>query len=567
MSLIQKEQGYSRQQSPYFKKQKAQVPVASHQAPDSTHPTNFSQEPDRFTVVGRNLKNLEQVKTSSHPYQRYEANLKQQFAKSFYEFASDSDKFHQLLEKSYDSDYDLQKAEALRQRALAGDLTWLPKLQVLDESKLKGAWGAYHQSSGTIYLNKNLLKDPQAALRTYTEEVGHHLETQIKTQDSQGDEGEIFARLLSGDNLSKREIKKLKQEKDHGSIHLGVQDLHVEFMAGCTPDYQKKGNLRTDLAQIKISMEKTLEKIKVKKVRKEKIEKVKKGSEQIALFDPLIAQDLEKLIDLYEHDKKKLSDGFNQKSFFDKFLGKEFFNKKNKKLEDAFDKDLDKVVARLEKGENKKSAKDKSIEALSMDDYLDQLPKGLGDISAKYESGNQAHTVSSGLNDPGGVSYGKHQLSSKAGTMNKFLKSDYGKAFEDFLEGDPGSTEFSESYKKLIQSKYGEEFKKAQYMFLAKTHYEPALKKAKSLGFKVDSRIIQEAVFSGSIQHGKINKVLQLTKESHSDFENLSAEKQVKLFYKTREDYAIKNAPEVEKGLHNRYQNELKDVLDIEKSE
>ncbi|MEO7404886.1 MAG: hypothetical protein ABIU95_14560, partial [Burkholderiales bacterium] len=45
----------------------------------------------------------------------------------------------------------------------------------------------------------------------------------------------------------------------------------------------------------------------------------------------------------------------------------------------------------------------------------------LGKLSAKYESGGRASgTVSSGKGDPGGVSYGSYQLSSKVGTAQKF---------------------------------------------------------------------------------------------------------------------------------------------------
>ena len=55
----------------------------------------------------------------------------------------------------------------------------------------------------------------------------------------------------------------------------------------------------------------------------------------------------------------------------------------------------------------------------------------LGGVSAKYESGGAgAGTISTGVSDPGGVSYGTHQLSSKAGTLDSYInKSKYGQAF------------------------------------------------------------------------------------------------------------------------------------------
>ena len=53
----------------------------------------------------------------------------------------------------------------------------------------------------------------------------------------------------------------------------------------------------------------------------------------------------------------------------------------------------------------------------------------LGDLSAKYESGRRGPgIISKGENDPGGKSYGTHQLSLNAGTLARYLKeSDFKK--------------------------------------------------------------------------------------------------------------------------------------------
>jgi len=49
----------------------------------------------------------------------------------------------------------------------------------------------------------------------------------------------------------------------------------------------------------------------------------------------------------------------------------------------------------------------------------------LGALSAEFESGGRGPgTVSSGKGDPGGVSYGIYQLSSKAGTVAGFLSGE-----------------------------------------------------------------------------------------------------------------------------------------------
>jgi hypothetical protein len=74
-----------------------------------------------------------------------------------------------------------------------------------------------------------------------------------------------------------------------------------------------------------------------------------------------------------------------------------------------------------------------------------------GRVAEKYESsGVGVSTVSTGINDPGGVSYGKHQLSSEAGTMQVFLDSQEGAAYRDQFAGmRPGSDEFSARYREI----------------------------------------------------------------------------------------------------------------------
>ena len=46
----------------------------------------------------------------------------------------------------------------------------------------------------------------------------------------------------------------------------------------------------------------------------------------------------------------------------------------------------------------------------------------LGDLSAKYESNGNPGLISSGKGDPGGKSYGCYQLSSKAGSLQDFIR-------------------------------------------------------------------------------------------------------------------------------------------------
>ena len=129
-----------------------------------------------------------------------------------------------------------------------------------------------------------------------------------------------------------------------------------------------------------------------------------------------------------------------------------------------------------------------------------------GSISAAFESGSKGvGTVSTGKGDNGGVSYGKHQLSSKAGTMTAFLRSEDGqKYYNDFRGLAPGSEEFNKKYKEVAE-RDGEGFDKAQQSFTTKSHYNPvAAWFEKQYDIKLDerSRALKEAIYSVAVQYG-----------------------------------------------------------------
>lgn len=158
----------------------------------------------------------------------------------------------------------------------------------------------------------------------------------------------------------------------------------------------------------------------------------------------------------------------------------------------------------------------------------------LGSLSAKYESGGRGvGTISSGIGDAGGKSYGVHQLSSNAGTLAKFLDtSGYASQFAGMSIG---SSEFDSKWKEL--AKNDPNFGPAQTDFLKKTHYDPAAEYASKLGFDMNNKAIQESIFSGSIQHGGIKKILGVAASTNPDFSKLSPEDQINAFYNARTNY------------------------------
>lgn len=187
------------------------------------------------------------------------------------------------------------------------------------------------------------------------------------------------------------------------------------------------------------------------------------------------------------------------------------------------------------------------------------IGKSMGFVSEKYESGGRGvGTISSGAGDPGGVSYGKYQLASKTGTLQAFLRSSgYDKQFAGLT---PGSKGFNDKWRSL--SKTDSKFGDAQQQFIGRTHYKPAIDYAASLGFHTEDRRIQEMIWSGSVQHGKIKKILKMVADK-IDVRNAKPEDVIRTYYQVRRDYAVKYAPKLAAGLTKRYANEQKDILSI----
>ena len=103
-----------------------------------------------------------------------------------------------------------------------GDCSGLPPIVLLPASSMPGATGAYAIGTGTIYLNQDWLAKASAAqaIAVLTEELGHWLDSQIRSTDTAGDEGALLSRLLMGPELSPEEESSLRSEDDRIQITL-----------------------------------------------------------------------------------------------------------------------------------------------------------------------------------------------------------------------------------------------------------------------------------------------------------------------------------------------------------
>jgi hypothetical protein len=135
----------------------------------------------------------------------------------------------------------------------------------------------------------------------------------------------------------------------------------------------------------------------------------------------------------------------------------------------------------------------------------------LGSLSEEFESGNRGpETVSGGVNDPGGVSYGVYQLASKTGTCAAFVKVEGKPWAGDFASAKPGSAEFTGAWKSIAQREPGA-FRKAQHAFIERTHHRPviaAVGDRKGLDLDVRPSAVRDVAWSCAVQHSGAPDIL-----------------------------------------------------------
>lgn len=175
-------------------------------------------------------------------------------------------------------------------------------------------------------------------------------------------------------------------------------------------------------------------------------------------------------------------------------------NKRNNKI---IQNELDRQRRQDEKDFSMKSKSPLSWEAM-------ESPSGenLGMLSQKYESGEMG-SLAIGFDPKGGTSYGKYQIATRTGTMNRFmnfLEETNPEAYERLSKaGSPDtgkSGKFAQEWRKLAsEGKLGESEKE----FIKITHFDVAMRGLKNENLKEmisGSRVLQEVMFSTSVQHG-----------------------------------------------------------------
>lgn len=198
----------------------------------------------------------------------------------------------------------------------------------------------------------------------------------------------------------------------------------------------------------------------------------------------------------------------------------------------------------------------------------------LGELSAKYETGGRGPgTVSTGAGDPGGVSYGSYQMASKMGVPTRFVTQSGFPWLSDFKGLTAGTAPFTACWKRIAAAET-DAFQRAQHGFIKKSHYDLlAAKVLNDVGLDVNtrSRALQDVIWSTAVQHGGATPIVNraLANVSVSKTDPSYDEKAICAIYaergKKKADgnlaYFSKSSPSVQKGVANRFKNELQDAL------
>lgn len=203
----------------------------------------------------------------------------------------------------------------------------------------------------------------------------------------------------------------------------------------------------------------------------------------------------------------------------------------------------------------------------------------LGGLSTKYETGGRGPTtVSGGVGDAGGVSYGSYQMTSAGGgTVTRFVSQPDFPWRDDFTGLTPGSAAFSAKWVD-IATRSRADFEAVEHEFIKRTHFDPLCEKiSREDGVDIPrcSHALRDVIWSTAVQHGPNANVVHLAfnrmraagkfDPSAVDFDRSA----ITAIYgeRGRKDangvlvHFSGNSQAVQDGVARRFQNELADAL------
>ena len=202
--------------------------------------------------------------------------------------------------------------------------------------------------------------------------------------------------------------------------------------------------------------------------------------------------------------------------------------------------------------------------------YVGDETYAIGTLSAKWESGNKGPgTISTSIADPGGLSYGTYQISTKHGYIKDYLQNEGALFCDYFQENTPGTEAFNKQWKSIAKEQ-NKDFHNSQHQYIKRTHYDPFIERLeKNLALYIDefSPVLKDVLWSISVQHGPYTKIVR-NALSGQLAHTLTESELIKLIYKERsrrEDGNLAYFPRVlnswQQNLIDRFELEREDAL------
>lgn len=141
--------------------------------------------------------------------------------------------FESIITTAFGANIERTKILKIRNQWLNNDFSFIPPIEILTDGELGLASGGYAASEDKIFVSSDFLAqqqgNPNAITELLLEEIGHKIDRIFNGDvDSSGDEGDIFSRLATGQNLSAELLAQLKTEDDRAVIIVGGRSISIE---------------------------------------------------------------------------------------------------------------------------------------------------------------------------------------------------------------------------------------------------------------------------------------------------------------------------------------------------
>jgi hypothetical protein len=143
----------------------------------------------------------------------------------------DDSELNKKLELAFGDSFDRDIAKQLITDFSRENFTDLPSLEIISGKNINGANGAFAAATNTIYLSSEFIANSNstdAIAGVILEEIGHYLDSQINNKDASGDEGDIFSRVIRGEQIDAQELNALKLEDDSALMLNGDREIAIE---------------------------------------------------------------------------------------------------------------------------------------------------------------------------------------------------------------------------------------------------------------------------------------------------------------------------------------------------